>query len=167
MSIGYTFPPGPDVGDAGAGMALVMRAKAVPFEVREHAALAELSHAAADFTAKLRSGEIEPIITPIEEDPNAAMDPAAFLGQLQSNPYLSQVFLTLQNLGECGDADAEAMAPELFQTGGAASQWAVVENFLPATPSTSSSTTNTSRSPFGVPRGSLAANRLQARAGAS
>jgi len=130
MSIGYTFPPGPDVGDAGAGMALVMRAKAVPFEVREHAALAELSHAAADFTAKLRSGEIEPIITPIEEDPNAATDPTAFLGQLQSNPYLSEVFLTLQNLGERLDEVAAALCTELFASGGSTETWAKVENYL-------------------------------------
>ena len=109
---------------------LIKKAQVIPYDQREHNELAELASTAADFMVKLQSGEIEPIITSLEEDPNAAVDPGEFLNAISNNPYLNQTFTALQNLGERGDAEAEALSIQLFEQGGTDVLWGKVDELL-------------------------------------
>jgi hypothetical protein len=81
--------------------------------------------------AKLKSGEIEPIITPIEINPNAQVDPGAFLLVVGSNPYVKETFQALQLMAE-KDNDPEAidLATRAFQEGLKESFWSMVDDFL-------------------------------------
>jgi len=67
-------------------MTMVLRARAITFEEREHGDLATATHAGADFTAKLRSEEIEPIVTPINIGVEWPVDHASDLAHFLRPP---------------------------------------------------------------------------------
>lgn len=113
-------------------MHMVKRAQVVPFEARESEDLTTLSQRAQAFIADMKSGKIEPIITPIEENPEAAKDPGVFLLQIQRNPYCASVFQAIQNLSERGDEEANSLSEQLITSGGSTDMWTKVEDWLQA-----------------------------------
>lgn len=110
---------------------LIRTAQTVDYDRREASQMRFHSATSKDVVAKLKSGEIEPIITPIEINPNAIVDPGAFLLRIGSNPYIKETFQALQLMAEKdGDAEAKDLATRAFQEGLKEEFWALVDDFL-------------------------------------
>lgn len=110
---------------------LIREAQTVPYERREAAQMRFHAATSRETIEKLKSGEIEPIITPIEVNPDAKPDPGTFLMQLSSNPYIKEVFQTVQLMAEKeGNAEAAELATAAFSEGMKESFWSKVDDFL-------------------------------------
>lgn len=112
-------------------LSLVRTAQTVDYDRREASQMRFHSATSKETVAKLKSGEIEPILTPIEINPDAKPDPGVFLMQLSANPYIKEVFQTVQLMAEKeGNAEAAALATAAFSEGMKESFWAKVDDFL-------------------------------------
>ena len=109
-------------------IAAVRSAASRSFEERQQAEVAKLTAESKDFNAKLRSGEIEQIKTPIEEA--SSDDPAVFMVQLMHNPYYAGLFQGLQTLEARGDEAAATLCQELVTTRGAGDVWERVRTMV-------------------------------------
>lgn len=110
---------------------LIREAQTVPYERREAAQMRFHAATSRETIEKLKSGEIEPIITPIEVNPDAQVDPGAFLLQLGQNPYIKETFMALQLMAEKDqNPEAVALATAAFQEGLRESFWGKVDDFL-------------------------------------
>jgi hypothetical protein len=108
---------------------LVKKAQAISFERRLADELALAQQTSQDFCAKLKSGEIEPIIT-LEGEDNGNHDEAHFALSLMGNEQKKLRFEAIQMFEADGDFEAAKIVQELLNTNGAEEVWTKVYEFL-------------------------------------
>ena len=111
-------------------MSLINAAVDYPYEDRESRELQCCVKKTSDFAERMASGEIEAILTPIEDNPEARPDPSMVLGQISRNPYLHEVFQALQNSAERGSDEAQDLLVRLMDSGGTNTMWSDVDAYL-------------------------------------
>ena len=107
---------------------IVQAARARSYGERLEAETRALQATSQAFNAKLKSGEVAPICTPIEEAPEG--DSTAFMFQLTQNPYYAGLFQALQRLEAQGSTEATALAEELIQLSGAGDTWGRISKLV-------------------------------------
>ena len=110
-------------------MNIVNRAKSVPYEEREGQELSGFRDEARVFIGKLKTGEIEPIVTPIEQNPEATASPSQMIDTLSRDPYAKGVFMVLQDMGERGDEEAAELVKALVDSP-SYDLWGKIDDFL-------------------------------------
>ena len=109
-------------------MMLIQRAQRIPYEDRLDTELNTMAVDAKVFHTKLKSGEIEPILTPIEE--SEVVNPKVFLEQVAGNTYLREVFQLVQDRAERGDEKCEELLKVVIDSGGNYAAWGAIDDFL-------------------------------------
>jgi hypothetical protein len=107
---------------------IVQTAKSRSYAERMSEETAQLRTESQEFNAKLKSGEIAQIVTPIEEAPDD--DPSVFFAQLTQNPYYAGLFQALQKLEAKGSTEATALAEELLACKGTGDVWGRISKLV-------------------------------------
>ena len=115
-----------------AVMTLIKHAQNTPVDYREREELRMMRAEAAKFLEGMTSGEITPIITPIEEAPMGTVDPTRFLQQLSGSDYFRQIFQIAQDQAQRGDEVFEKLIQGLVDTGGSVVSWEALEDRMMA-----------------------------------